>query len=320
MQETDRERDPNGEIFVLNEDKAAVLAGTKPTEPLVIRSNVGDCVAITFSSNLNPAVQHKVNMHTHFVQFDPRASDGVITGFAYEQSIFPTSRENRTLTTVNSPTVITVSNVDKLRPGIFIGVGVGGTNIEIRKITAISGTQLTLDSALTKTHAAGEPVTVEFTQYRWYSDVDSGTVFWHDHVNGIDSWAHGLFAAHIIEPAGSTYRDPVTGNAVKSGTIVDIINTTSGASVGVGQSGSFREFMIFLHNGRRGRNELTAASGGGLNPFNFGQECEEGSINLKAAPIGERTPPGATPADPLTTATAAGVQRAAVPQRVQPDR
>ena len=112
--------------------------------------------------------------------------------------------------------------MDKLRPGISIGVGVGGTNIEIRKITAITGNQLTLDSALTKTHAAGEPVTVEFTQYRWYSDVDSGTVFWHDHVNGIDSWAHGLFGAHIIEPAGSTYRDPVTGNAVKSGTIVDI--------------------------------------------------------------------------------------------------
>jgi hypothetical protein len=144
-------------------------------------------------------------------------------------------------------------------------------------------------------------VTVEFAQYRWYSDVDSGTVFWHDHVNGIDSWAHGLFAAHIIEPRGSTYRDPVSGLPVKSGTSVDVINTTSGSSVGVGQSGSFREFMIFLHNGRRGRNELTAASGGGLNAFNFGQECEEGSINLRAAPVGERTPPGATPADPLTT-------------------
>jgi hypothetical protein len=151
-----------------------------------------------------------------------------------------------------------------------------------------------------KTHTAGEPVTVEFVQYRWYSDVDSGTIFWHDHVNGIDSWAHGLFAAHIIEPRGSTYHHPITGVEVRSGTIVDIRNT-SGGSVGVGQSGSFREYMLFLHNGRRGRNELTAASGGGLNPFSFGQECEEGSINLKAAPIGERTPPGATPADPLTT-------------------
>jgi hypothetical protein len=306
IQATDRERDANGEIFVLNEDKNAVLAGTKAAEPLVIRSNVSDCVAITFGSELNPAVQHKVNMHTHFVQFDPRASDGVITGYAYEQSVFSAARDNRTLTSVDSSTRITVSQLGQLRVGISVGVGVGRPNIEIRKITAISGNQLTLDGALTRTHAAGEPVSVEFTQYRWYSDVDSGTVFWHDHVNGIDSWAHGLFAAHIIEPRGSTYRDPTTGQPARSGTVVDII--TSG-SVGVGQAGSFREYTLFLHNGRRGRNELTAASAGGLNAFNFGQECEEGSINLRAAPVGERTPGGtvirngtaAVDVDPTTT-------------------
>jgi len=297
-QATHRENDANGEIFVLNEDKNAVLAGTKPVEPLTIRSNVGDCVSITFGHQLNPAVQDKTNMHTHFVQFDPRASDGVITGFAYEQSTFSMNRDGRTLSSVDAANQITVSTLGQLRVGIGIGIGVGTPNIEIRKITAITGNQLTLDSNLVKSHAAGEPVTVEFVQYRWYSDVDSGTVFWHDHVDGIESWAHGLFGAHIIEPAGSTYRDPVTGATVKSGTIVDI--HTSG-TVGVGQSGSFREFMVFLHNGRRGRNELTAASGGGLNPFNFGQECEEGSINLRAEPVGERTPPGATPSDPATT-------------------
>jgi hypothetical protein len=299
IQETTRERDANGELYVLNEDKDAVLAGTKPADPLTIRSNVGDCVAITFGSELNPAVQQKVNMHTHFVQFDVRASDGVIAGYAYEQSVFSTAREARTLTTVDSPTQITVSAIGELRTGVSIGVGVGRASIEVRKIVTISGNQLTFDSALTKTHAAGEPVTVEFAQYRWYSDADSGTVFWHDHVDGLESWAHGLFGAHIIEPRGSTYRDPTTGAPARSGTMVDIVNTSG--SVGVGQSGSFREFMIFLHNGRRGRNELTAASGGGLNAFNFGQECEEGTINLRASPVGERTPGGATPADPTTT-------------------
>ena len=298
IQGTHRESDANGEIYVLNEDKNAVLSGAKPVDPLTIRSNVGDCVAITFGSELNPAVQQKVNMHTHFVQFDPVASDGVITGFSFEQSVFSTAREARTLVSVDSPTRATVSNVNALRVGISIGVGVGRSSIEVKKIVAIAGNQLTFDSNLMNTHAAGEPVTVEFVQYRWYSDVDSGTVFWHDHVDGIKSWAHGLFGAHIIEPAGSTYRDPMSGATVKSGTIVDI--HTNG-SVGVGQTGAFREFMIFLHNGRRGRNELTAASGGGLNAFNFGQECEEGSINLRAEPIGERTPPGATPADPATT-------------------
>ena len=299
IQSTARERDQNGEIYVLNEDRDAVRDGRKPIDPLVIRSNVGDCVAITFGSELNPAVQSKVNMHTHFVQFDPLASDGVVAGFAYEQSVFDAGKENRTLVSVDTPEKITVSTVGKLRPGIAIGVGVARESIEVREITAIDGNQLTLDRPLAEqNHTAGEPVTVEFVQYRWFSDVDSGTVFWHDHVNAVASWAHGLFAAHIIEPAGSTYHDPRTGAEVRSGTRVDI--HTRG-SVGAGQSGSFREFMVFLHNGRRGRGELSSPPSEGLFPFNPGQECEEGTINLRAAPIGERTPPGATPADPATT-------------------
>ncbi|MEU8235664.1 hypothetical protein AB0C12_39265 [Actinoplanes sp. NPDC048967] len=299
VQSTARERDENGEIYVLNEDKADVQAGRKPVDPLVVRSNVGDCVAITFGSELKPAVQQKVNMHTHLVQFDPLASDGVVAGFAYEQSVFDANREKRTLQSVADPRRITVSTVGRLRPGVSIGVGVGRTGVEIRTITGIEGTTLLLDRELSNAHQAGEPVTVEFVQYRWFSDVDSGTVFWHDHVDAIKSWAHGLFAAHIVEPKGSTYHDPVTGAPARSGTIVDVVNRSG--SVGVGQSGSFREFTVFLQNGRRGRQELASPPPAGLNPFNAGQECEEGTINLRAAPLGERIPPGATPADPATT-------------------
>ncbi|MFI7081504.1 hypothetical protein ACIBO1_29825 [Micromonospora sp. NPDC049903] len=299
VQSTARERDDHGRIFVLNEDKDAVRAGTKPVDPLVIRSNVGDCVALTFGSELDPAAQSKVNMHTHLVLFDPLGSDGVVAGFAYEQSVFAAGRDGRRLTSA-SGRQITVDTVGKLRPGVAIGIGVGRKNVEVRTVTAIEGDRLVLDRPLTKSHTAGEPVTVEFVQYRWYSDMDTGTVFWHDHVDAIRSWAHGLFAAHIVEPPGSTYHDPRTGKQVKSGTIVDVVNRSG--SVGVGQAGAFREFTIFLHNGRRGRTELTAPpSVDGLNPFNAGQECEEGSINLRAAPLGERTPPGATPADPTTT-------------------
>ncbi|HKT03099.1 MAG TPA: hypothetical protein VJT31_26515 [Rugosimonospora sp.] len=302
IKETVRETDQNGEIYVLNEDKGAVLAGTRPADPLVIRSNVGDCVAITLSNELNPAIQQKVNMHTHFVQFDPQASDGVITGFSYEQSVYADNQENRTVTAdvAAGASTVPVSDTNRLRVGISIGIGVGRTDIEVRKITALDAGTVTVDQPLGQAHAPGEPATVEFVQYRWYSDVDSGTVFWHDHVNGIQSWAHGLFGAHIIEPAGATYHDPVTGAAIRSGTMADI--HTSG-SVGAGQNGSFREFMVFLGNGRRGRPELTNPAFFGILGMNrdFGQECEEGSINLRAAPVGERVPPGSTPNDPATT-------------------
>jgi FtsP/CotA-like multicopper oxidase with cupredoxin domain len=304
IKETARETDTEGEVYVLNQDKDKVLAdansGAKAPDPLVIRSNVGDCVALTLTSELDPAVQPKVNMHTHFVQFDPQGSDGVITGYNYEQSVYPDQLEQRTATAGTSAgaTRMTVTNTTNLRTGISIGVGVGRTGIEIRRITAITGTTLTFDSPLGQPHSAGEPVSVEFVQYRWYSDVDSGTVFWHDHVNGIKSWAHGLFGAHIIEPVGSTYHDPKTGAVIQSGTIADIHTT---GPVGVGVRNSFREFAIFLGNGRQGRPELDNPAFPGPLSRDVGQECEEGFINLRAAPLGERTPPGATPANPATT-------------------
>src|SRR5690606_18783329 len=121
-------------------------------------------------------------------------------------------------------------------------------------------------------------------------EVVSGTVFWLDHVDGLVSWAQGLLAAPVIGPAGSRYRDPVTGEPVDRGAIVDIVNQNG--SVGVGQSGSFREFVIFLHNGRPGDS---------VDALNFGQECEEGSINLRAAPLGERTPFGNTTENTVNT-------------------
>jgi manganese oxidase len=296
---TSKETDANGRIFVLAEEKAAVLADpAHKAVPLAIRSNVGDCVALTLTNELNPAEQAKVNMHTHFVQFDPQASDGVITGFSYEQSVGnDQGAGNTTLAAAAAAGATTVSVTDTAflrgHDNVYVAVDEGTNDIEIRRVTAVDTTTntVTLDSPLAKAHGAGARTGTEFVQYRWFSDVDSGTVFWHDHVDGITSWAHGLFGAHIIEPAGSTYHDPVTGAEVRSGTIVDI--WTNG-SVGVGQSGSFREFMIFLSNGRRGRPELAGFPPGtpkqSLNPLNFGQECEESNINLRAEPIGERVP------------------------------
>jgi hypothetical protein len=304
IQMTPRELDPAGMLFMLNDEFAidalgnAVPVPSKKIEPLAIRSNVGDCVAITFSNRIDTARTvaegfeelAKTNTHTHFVQFDIQGSDGVIVGFNFETSVFPSQRDGRELTGPASAgdTTATVNHVNQLRPGIAIAVGGATADIEIRTIASISGTTLTFDRPLGNNHATGDPVTVEFTQHRWYSDVDSGTVFWHDHVDGIISWAHGLFAAHIIEPAGSTYHDPVTGAEVRSGAIVDIRNTNPNASAGVGQSGDFREYMMWLHNGRPG-SPITEDNARGNK---FGQECEEASINLQANPIGERTPPG----------------------------
>jgi manganese oxidase len=261
---SDTKTDPEGHIFVLNEDKQAVLAGLKPAQPLALRSNVGDCVKIIFTNEIFGELtdsQPKVNMHTHFVQFDPQGSDGVISGMSYEQAVRSYKEfDNRTLTAAASAgaTTITTSQVTDLRPGIWIGIGLGegmctppGGGVphpctEVRKITAINGTTITLNQPLTFSHAVNQAVGVEFVRYDWYSDVDNGAIFWHDHVSFL-SWGKGMIGAHIIEPAGSTYHDPTTGAEIRSGPIADI-RTPANATIGAGQLGSFREFMAWTTN------------------------------------------------------------------------
>ena len=90
--------DPSGQLFVLKEEEAAVRANNARKVPLAIRANAGeDCVDILFKSELPDSRENaffsKVNIHIHFAQFDIQGSDGVTTGFNYEQSIRPFATE-----------------------------------------------------------------------------------------------------------------------------------------------------------------------------------------------------------------------------------
>ena len=281
--------DPDGQIFVLNEEEDAIRNGNKLAEPLTIRSNVGDCVEILFTnkipdSDLNKDFS-KTNIHSHFVQFDTQASDGVITGFSYEQSVRPIESEGRSLSSSVSPgtTTLTVNHTNRLREGIWLGIGLGegtcGTTAqgqpkpctEIRKIASIpNANTIVLDAPLDNAHSAGEAVGVEFVRYHWYSDVDFGTVFFHTHVEFKD-WDHGLFGSHIVEPKGSTYHDPETGDEVRAGALVDIrVDQSAGGNpVAAGVDGSFREFVLYLHNN---------------SPVEGQFQLGGGTINLRAEP------------------------------------
>jgi FtsP/CotA-like multicopper oxidase with cupredoxin domain len=269
--------DFRGLLFVLGDDKAAVLAGARPKEPLVIRSNVGDCVDVLLTSEVPDSAfngyHSKVNLHSHFIQYDPQGSDGVVTGLSFEQSVRPYATEARTLAAdvPAGAAVVAVSQVGALRPGVWIGVGLGAglcgatPCTEIRRITAVAGSQLTLDRPLELAHAAGEAAGVEFARYRWYSDVDSGTVFFHDHVT-LHTWEHGLFGAHIVEPRGATWHDPETGAEVARGARVDV-HVPAGTAIGAGASGDFRELVLFLHSA---------------------STDSQGTINLRAEPFAPR--------------------------------
>ena len=80
--------------------------GRKPAQPLAIRGNIGDCVAVTLTNEQRDTLESpftKVNMHIHHVQFDTQASDGVISGMSFEQSIRPHTIEDPTLTADVAP-------------------------------------------------------------------------------------------------------------------------------------------------------------------------------------------------------------------------
>ncbi len=301
IQVTKDRTDPDGMIFVLNEHEADIRAGLRRAEPLAIRSNVGDCVEIVFTNKIPDGPLNKefskTNIHSHFVQFDTQASDGVITGMSYEQSVRPIASEGRTLNinTLPGATELKVSNVDRLRVGIWVGIGLGtgtcGTSAdgqplpctEVRQIAALPDSQtIVLDNPTRNPHRAGEAVGVEFVRYLWYPDVDFGTVFFHTHVN-FNDWDHGLFGAHIVEPKGSTYHSPRTGEALRAGTLVDVrVDPNAGGSpVASDIDGSFREFMLFLHN----NNPVEG-------PFSQGGA----TINLRAEPWRLRDGEGLDPA------------------------
>lgn len=85
--------DPEGRLYVLAEDKDAILAGLKKPEPLFIRANSGDCVDLTFTNELPETLGPNAFQpllktpfcaaHVHLVKFDPLVSDGSNVGWNY---------------------------------------------------------------------------------------------------------------------------------------------------------------------------------------------------------------------------------------------
>ncbi len=266
--------DAGGQLFVLKEDERAVRARNDRRIPLAIRGNAQqDCIDIILKSELLDNEESnghsKVNLHVHFAQFDVQGSDGVVTGFNYEQSVRPFRAEGVRLR-APAPAGSTELRVrgGRLRAGAVVGVGMDQENtFEVVRIAAVRGDRVTLDRPLRHDHAAGEHASAEFVRYRWYPDAQFGTAYFHDHVNALSSWRHGLFGAIVAEPPGSTYHDPRTGTRLRSGVVADI-RTDGRVSVDV--EGSFRELVLFIQDD---------------NPITHLGRSTGSSINLRVEPL-----------------------------------
>ena len=247
--------DPQGAEFVLAENEAAVQSDPSLRGPLAIRANAGEhCVDVTLTNAIPDNLNHpfsKISAHIHFVQFDVQASDGVDAGFNFEQTVRPFAIEGeRTTVAVEGGALrILVGDTGRFSVGAFVGVGLEESgSFEVRRITAIEGADtVVFDRALDRAHPVGAIVSAEFLRYRWYADAQVGTAYFHDHVNGIRSWQHGLVGALVVEPPGATYHDPTSGKEVSSGALVDI-HAPARTPVSADVSGSFREFISFIQD------------------------------------------------------------------------
>ncbi len=274
--------DKDGLIYVLHEEERLTRANEDLKLPAVIRANVYDCVDVLLTSewdddDFTNFQSSKINIHPHFFQFDTGNSDGVISGFEYEMSVRPfTMWGKKTKHGLPAPMVAKLEGAVKAGAKSFkIKMAPGATPFhvntevmvgmdclekgndptaslprdkscqEVVRIKEIKGNQVTFYKPLKNNHPAGDLVSPEFVRYRWWVDVDMGTVFWHDHAFGATTWPHGGFGVTIVEPFGSTYHDPKNGKLVYSGPIADI---HSNEPIGAGVSGSFRELMVSIHD------------------------------------------------------------------------
>ncbi|MCE7987415.1 MAG: hypothetical protein DYG89_40120 [Caldilinea sp. CFX5] len=278
--------DPSGAIFVLKPEEAAVRATDNLKTPLALRANAGeDCIDVIFKSELVDNRENKffskVSLHIHFVQFDIQASDGVDAGFNYEQTLRPFTVEGETIQTpvAAGATALALSSTARFQPGVLVGVGMDqDETFEIRRVLRVEPTRLFFDEPLQHAHATGEIVSTEFLRQRWYPDVQFGTAYFHDHVNALSSWRHGLYGALIAEPPGSTYHHPHTGEPLISGPIADI---HTDAPLAVDVTGSFRELVLFLQDD---------------NPLTHVGDSSGSSFNLRVEPLTTRLATG--PPDP----------------------
>ena len=275
--------DNYGLIYVIDEEMAAVKADPKKAIPLVIRANVYDCVDVLLTSEWNDDdftnfQMSKVNIHPHFFQFDNQASDGVISGFSYDQSMRSYRQFDKKMKDghhVGMPVPMNAHLMKSTKPGddtieiemahhatpfhagadIIVGIEVanGKDARWIKSITPDPTKGLAKDGkytikfteGMTHAHKKGQIVSTEYVRYRWWVDADVGLVFWHDHAFGATTWPHGGIGSTIVEPWGSTYHDPKTGELIRSGPVADIHGTEPFA---YGRNGSFREIVSQLHD------------------------------------------------------------------------
>jgi hypothetical protein len=238
---------PQLRMITLWEDVLPTLNNERPAQPFFFRASSGDCIEYQHT-NLVPdyyeldAFQVRtptdiLGQHIHLVKFDVTSSDGAANGWNYEDGAFSPREVQGRITAIN-------------RGGGLLLPG---------------GSRQTLQPE-------PHPFFGKFPQYRdqwlgaqteiqrWYADplLDNDgldrtlrTVFTHDHFSPSTHQQAGLYAGLLVEPRGSRWFEPATGQELGVGRM-DGGPTSWQANIdltpqpGSAYQESFREFGLLL--------------------------------------------------------------------------
>lgn len=249
---------PQHRMFALWADVQPTLDGTRAPEPMFMRVNSGDCVQYNFV-NLVPKDYRMddfqvlsptdiIGQHIHLVKFDVTSSDGAANGWNYEDGSLSPGEVQERIHAIN----------------------------ELGGIQTPEGTRETLAAQAHPYFGAGpngEWVGAQETIQRWYanSTMNNGgvdrtleTVFSHDHYGPSTHQQTGLYAGLVSEPAGSTWRNPETGETL--GGRFDGGPTSWKADIlTANPDSSYREFNMMFQDFALAYDETH--QGFGANPF-----------------------------------------------------
>lgn len=187
----------------------------KPPEPFFFRANTNDCITF-YHTNLLPAVYALddyqvrtptdiIGQHIHLVKFDVTSSDGAGNGWNYEDGTLAPDEVIERIKAINAAG----------------GLIIPGTTCESVGTAAIQPAPRPCQQLLDpKPHPYFGTLGAMTTVQRWYADntlnnngVDRTlrTVFTHDHFGPSTHQQVGLYAGLVLEPEGSKWRDPDTG-------------------------------------------------------------------------------------------------------------
>ncbi|MGK3965211.1 copper oxidase [Sorangium sp. So ce118] len=199
--------DPQARTTVLEADVEATLDGTRAPEPMFIRARSGECV-VFHATNLIPESLAEdafqaftptdvIGQHIHLVKFDVTSSDGGANGFNYEDG-----------TLAAQEVVARIAAANRL-----------GGALAADGAVSESGARVALE-ATSHPRLSGAPLGAQTTTQRWWADPvvnragkdrALSTAFTHDHFSASSHQHHGLYGGLVVEPAGSSWRDPETG-------------------------------------------------------------------------------------------------------------